>query len=477
MSRSRLRKTVPSGPPTGSTEAQEGGIPSGGAAKVGLLRTARVLFSIALGISVFLAYSSFSGGSVAGCGAGSDCGSVLSSRWAYWFTLPVSVPAAVFYVLLLAASWSASPGRGCRSQVRAWTVLIAGAFAVLGAALWFVGLQAMIIGQWCPYCLAAHAAGASGALLVLLAAPFVIRGKAGEEPLLFGVGRRAWPAVLGMLSLVPVVVGQFLGTPPGASLATMPSAMAAAPVPAPSTNGTVPGGAGPVAVDTPTVAADSGATPDAPKRSRKFSLHNGRYSFDLYEAPLMGKPEAPHVVVSLFDYTCRHCRLQHGLLKRVQASFGDQLAIVVLPMPLDKACNPLLASTAPDHVNACEYARIGMAVWRTRPEVFAEYEEWFFAPETPRPVPEVLAKAAELTGREDFSAATADPWIDEWLKLGRDVFQTNWDLTGRNFLPMVNIGTVLSSGVIETDDELYGILEKHLGLKRPVDGAPSSPLP
>jgi hypothetical protein len=75
-----------------------------------------------------------------------------------------------------------------------------------------------------------------------------------------------------------------------------------------------------------------------------------------------------------------------------------------------------------------------------------------------------------MTGATDLTAAMADPWIDTWLNLGHRVFKTNWDMTGRNILPMVNIGTVLSSGVIENDEEFYGILESHLGLKRPGNG-------
>ncbi|NJN05710.1 MAG: hypothetical protein HC814_04090 [Rhodobacteraceae bacterium] len=61
------------------------------------------------------------------------------------------------------------------------------------------------------------------------------------------------------------------------------------------------------------------------------------------------------------------------------------------------------------------------------------------------------------------------------MKLGRDLFKANWDRTGRNFLPMLNIGAVLSSGRLESDDELYNILEQHAGLKRPGAGTPVAP--
>lgn len=458
------------GNPASRTATADPAIPPGGGARMGLLRGAQVMIALALGITLYLAYTSVVNGSVAGCGAGSDCNAVLTSRWAYWFNVPVSTPAALFYVGVLIASALTSPARSPRAQARAWTLLIAGAFGLLGAALWFVGLQGAIIGSWCPYCLAAHLLGGTGALLVLLAAPFVIRGRDGTEPLLFGVSQRAMPAVLGMLTLVPLVVGQFLSKPPSAALATV----------APATAGKPPSEA-PASSKAPPPATNSAAAmlatnpASAPaKPSRKLELHAGRFSFELYDAPMFGQPTAPHVAVSLFDYTCAHCRVQHPLLKRVQATFSNDLAIVLLPMPLDKACNPLLAATGPEHVNACEYARIGMAVWRAKPAALAAYEEWFFEPTKPRPVAEARAKAIELTGRPDLDTVMADPWIDDWLKLGRDVFKANWDRTGRNFLPMLNVGAVLSSGKLESDDELYGILEQHVGLKRPASAGPGA---
>ena len=441
-------------------------VPMGGGAKLGLLRLAQLQFALALVISLYLAYTSFSNGAVAGCGAGSDCGTVLTSRWAYWFNLPVSAPAAAFYVGLLVTSLFAGSPRRPQVQSRAWTILVGGAFAVLGAALWFIGLQGAIIGSWCPYCVAAHVLGGAGALLVLLAAPFVIRGAGSGEPILFGVNRRAMPAVFGMLTLVPLVFGQYLSQPPSAVVATIASAKPATNPPAATLAVTE------APVKSPTAAPVSVATPAKP--SRKYSLHNDRFTIELHEAPMIGRPEAPQIAVALFDYTCAHCRKQHSLLKRVQASLSNDLAIVLVPMPLDKSCNPLLAMTAPDHANACEYARLGMAVWRAKPAALAAYDDWFFEPEKPRPVEEARAKASALTGRADLDAMLADPWIDDWLKLGRDLFKANWDRTGRNFLPMLNVSQVLSSGEIKTDDELYDILEKHVGLKRPATATPAS---
>lgn len=408
--------------------------------KLGLLRLARLQLMLALGISLYLAYTALSSGAVAGCGAGSDCNTVLSSRWAYWFNLPVSLPAAGFYLLLLTASFLAAPARPPATQRRAWSAMITGAFIVLGAALWFIGLQAAILGSWCTYCLAAHFLGGTGAVLLLVAAPLQLNGPDGTS-VPFGVPQRTWPALLGIAALLPLVAGQFLSHPPASSLDSLE--VAAGETTAPATTN----------------------APAAVRPSRIFSVHQGRFPIDLYEAPLIGSPDAPSVVVSLFDYTCEHCRKQHGQIKRVQKRLGNQVTFILLPMPLDKSCNPLLTQTPPDHANACEYTRINLAVWRAKPEVFAEYEEWFFEPERPRPVAEVLAYASRLTGRNDLEELGNDPWIADYLAKGQGIFKENWERTTRNMLPMLMIGGTLSSGSIETDLELHDILVQHLGLQ------------
>lgn len=433
---SRRSKSRPA-PPVGQTDQPQVANPDPPAtdSRTDLLWLARLQLTLALGISSYLAYTSLTSGAVSGCGPGSDCGPVLASRWAYWFNLPVSVPAVVFYVLLLIASFLASPVRPAAVQRAVWMGLIAGAFVVLGAGLWFVGLQGAILGSWCPWCMGAHFLGSIGAVLILVAAPHQIRSP-GAVNVPFGVLQRVWPAALGIAGLVPLVAGQIVSQPPEASVTSL------------------------------------GGEPSVPApQSRVFPVHQGRFPIDLYEAPLIGRPGAPTVIVSLFDYTCSHCRRQHAMLKRVQKIFADELAVVLVPMPLDSNCNPLLNTTGADHVNACEYARIGMAVWRARPEVFADYEDWFFEPEKPRPLGEVLARAIDLTGRPDLQEVAREPWIDAYLKTGVGIFTENWQRTGRNILPMLMVGTALSSGKIDSDSELLRILEDNVGLKR---SAPAS---
>src|SRR5690349_18993024 len=70
----------------------------------------RVLAAIALAVSAYLAWQSAAGrGGPVGCGPGSDCEQVLSTRWSRWRGVPVSVLAAGVYFAIFAASSGAGP--------------------------------------------------------------------------------------------------------------------------------------------------------------------------------------------------------------------------------------------------------------------------------------------------------------------------------------------------------------------------------
>src|SRR5436305_6957536 len=84
----------------------------------------RVLIFAALGISVYLAWSSLSGKAVAGCGADSSCDKVLHSRWGYWFGLPVSVFALLVYIAVLALSFGLGRKRDAAGGRKLWPALI-----------------------------------------------------------------------------------------------------------------------------------------------------------------------------------------------------------------------------------------------------------------------------------------------------------------------------------------------------------------
>ena len=41
-----------------------------------------------------------------------------------------------------------------------------------------------------------------------------------------------------------------------------------------------------------------------------------KLTLNVYDHPLIGSPEAKHVVVEMLSYNCVHCRKMHSLVKR-----------------------------------------------------------------------------------------------------------------------------------------------------------------
>ena len=153
----------------------------------------RLAFIGAFGISAFLAWNSLQGGGVPGCGPESDCDKVLSSRWSFLFGLPVSLFALPVYLAAIVLLF--------QKTIR-WKTLLPVALIVLGAALWFVGLQAFALRAFCKFCMAAHIAGGLAALFLLRNNPLPANLTARF------LGLAAAPVAL-------LVIAQLNSTPPG----------------------------------------------------------------------------------------------------------------------------------------------------------------------------------------------------------------------------------------------------------------------
>ena len=139
--------------------------PNDGSTRPGLVKAVRLFVLVAMAVSSHLAWVSLRGGIVFGCGPDSACDRVLHSRWAYWFGVPVSLFALAAYAVILVSTFSLRPGVPVARQRQAWNWLLTCAWAVGGAALWFVGLQFLSVHAVCPYCMVAHGAGLVTAVL------------------------------------------------------------------------------------------------------------------------------------------------------------------------------------------------------------------------------------------------------------------------------------------------------------------------
>jgi uncharacterized membrane protein len=422
-----------------------------------VLLAIRLLIAVAVAAACYLAWNSLTGERPIGCSPDSGCGQVLGSRWAYWLGIPVSVPSVLFYALGFAATFGLHPRWPDRVRIRAWQGLVFFAVVLLGAATWFVGLQALVIHSFCRFCLVAHTCGVIASVLVLWSAPIRRKPEGSQPAAEAGHLRPArvirW-VVAGLGAVGLLAAGQFVRSPKFHVVLPIPKA----------TNGPVNV---PLLVSNPLLSrpVPGTRTPAPAGASRPFAFYSGRFTLDVQAVPVIGSPTNPQVIVSLFDYTCHHCRVMHPRLVDVQRLFSNQLVIVSLPMPLDPRCNPTVQYTPREHTNACDYARLGLAVWRAARARHLEFEDWLLASDRPPPVPEAEAHAARLVGAEALARARQDPWIEQQLKFNVAVYETA-HRAGQGSMPQLIVSTNVAVGDFPPKD-LLALLERSLGLKAP----------
>lgn len=409
------------------------------------------LATVALAVSTYLLWASLSGEHLPGCGPDSGCDAVLGTRWGYWLGIPVSFGAVAVYGALIAMAlglWRPPPSP---AEHRYEAALRGLALVLLGAAAWFVAIQLFVIRAICPYCMAAHACGATAAFWILLRPhpdtpePVGKDHPARARPLL---PARSLPAIVAVAALAVLVAGQLLYRPSSFQVAPMSPALASS------------GSAGASATR-----ATSG--PGSRNSGRFLDLHAGAFRLNLDEVPLIGPPDAPHVMVSLFDYTCHHCRAAHVPLVETQRAFSNQLAIISLPVPLDRTCNATVRRQLPAHTNACAYARLGLAVWRADRRQMTAFEDWLFATPEPPSTAAALERAGQLVGTNALAQALGDRWVDEQIARNARLHRTNAVQYGRSQLPQLILGSSLVVGSFDNTPALRDLVSKQFGLAAP----------
>ncbi len=329
----------------------------------------RVVAVIGVALTALLVVQANRADPLPGCGSGSGCEALLAGRWAYWVSPHVSVAllGLLTWVGIAAAAW----WRGFREVLLPLTMLAA------GAAAWFVLVQALLVRQWCPYCLAAH-----GCAAVAVAAT------------LWHGQRAAWSA-LGL---------------PAVAVALLIAGQVAFPVDAEAVLDARDGGEVAAEAVPATASADAAVEPIEPPT----------YGHDTTPFPRLGPADAPHELLVFSDYTCGHCRTLYRYLATARQRFPDQLRLVAVPAPINRFCNPHVPFTPPVHRDACRIARMALAVWLAEPERFAEMHGYLFGftGSTPRDPADARAFAVSLVGEEAFVAALGGEGVNEIVSAG-----------------------------------------------------------
>ena len=209
------------------------------------LSVAALAGAAALLLCIIMSVHSLNGAALIGCGAGSACDSVLGGRWSMLFGIfPVSGLAAGVYLAYILSYAFYMLSKEEEIKVFASKAMLLFSGAIIGSALWFIGLQIFAEGALCKYCMSAHALG-------IICAGFTLAALLpGHKPF------RIWPAAgVGLAALLAVVQ----------------------------------------AITAPDSVYQDGSGDEA------FPL------IPAGEAPVLGNPEAEFVIDLLYDYQCSHC--------------------------------------------------------------------------------------------------------------------------------------------------------------------------
>ena len=148
------------------------------------------------------------------------------------------------------------------------------------------------------------------------------------------------------------------------------------------------------------------------KQSRLITIV-GKTRLDVRQWPLIGEPTAKYIFAEMYDYTCPHCQSLHKSIEKVFKKHGDNVAILVLPVPLNASCNNQVGVTEPQHRDACDLARLAIAVWRANPKKLREYHNWLFK-ET-RTVVEARNRAIKAVTKEALDKELKKKMPDKYL--------------------------------------------------------------
>lgn len=381
-------------------------------------RTARwltgVMFALAfvgLAINLVLCYRHVLGGGIAGCGAASSCDELLTSRWAQVFGSPVAGVGALVYAAILVAMTV--------NFNRLVTPLLGG---ILGAAVWFVLLQALVLGRYCPWCMSAHGIG------IVLTALGAWRQSLdpAEPPVRKTLGLSAVAAILSL------GVVQGFGPQPVTHRFDELSSKASS-------------------IESAVHARGNG---------RKIAFDNGHKIYDVGALPHLGRAEARRVMVEYFDYSCAACQTMRGFLAALMAKHPDELAVIVLPVPLEGSCNPSLAAADVQHPGSCELASLALAVWRTHPAQFAAFHQRLME----HPVAAAArSEALKLMSQAELDVALRDPWIEELIHADVHDWVT-FSVSRKNLPKLLISGKRILHGLPSGETDFIRVMERELSL-------------
>jgi uncharacterized membrane protein/predicted DsbA family dithiol-disulfide isomerase len=351
-----------------------------------------------------------------------DCQSVLNSRWATVAGVPVALPAAAMYALLLGVLIAMRPGRSEAMLVRLWWVVNAGAAAAAVSAVWFIYLQVSVIGQLCSWCMIEHLVGLTLSVLVGLRA--VSGGKRGAVFSAAGIGAAlAGLLVLGQMFVVPRYTQEIAWQ------------------------------------------ADAEQWVEAGEAADLVALSGGHVLLNRQARPVLGLSGANRYIVEVLDYTCGRCGMLHRLLKDARPLLPRDVAVLIVWAPQSGDCNPEILETHPRYIHSCALAKLAAAVWLAEPSRFPGFHDWLFNQGHDITPTAAEAEAVRRVGRRALDEALADDRLAKMIQ--RDLQLAARLGVGR--LPGLIVADRRFAALPEEATELARIIRRALAAAEPAE--------
>ncbi len=189
---------------------------------------------------------------------------------------------------------------------------------------------------------------------------------------------------------------------------------------------------------------------------RLIGVNGNKFRLDIRQWPLLGPPEAKYVFVEMFDYTCLHCRNTNRAIRGAFDRYGDDLAVIALPVPLDRKCNSSATSSGGTHRDSCEISRIAVAVWRIDAKKFHQLHNWLF--ERARTARSAKRQAEVLVGKDaltkELNYPTAGQYIAKHVQLYKRV--------GAGSVPKLMFPKSSMVGEVSSTHRLCSTIEREL---------------
>ncbi|HEX3600816.1 MAG TPA: vitamin K epoxide reductase family protein [Lacipirellulaceae bacterium] len=205
------------------------------------------------------------------------------------------------------------------------------------------------------------------------------------------------------------------------------------------------------------------------KHERLVKFLGGKLTLDVYKHPLIGSPEAPHIAIEMVSYDCTHCRKMHETIQHALDRYGDQVALLVMPVPLDKECNKLITDPTIVHQGACGTARLVIALAKLAPTEFANFHDFLMSGgDKPPGMEKIIPKAYTITSPDRLRELSRSPQVAKQLETYVDLFgmlQAKSSGSKTFGLPVQILGDTVISGSVEKEEDVFKAWEEHLGVK------------